>query len=203
MSQLMKFSGLTLALSLALVGCSASSTTKSSQPTPISAQTLERSTAPATPAAVKPAAGITIEGKGYSYVIPQGWAVPEDTPTPVGIDTFAANMRDTDGFADNVNVVLSPAGEVPAAIVESQGAKELENVGAKDVKVRDRTTIAGSESVHLSSVFPNDQGDYQTEQFYFNHKKQTYILTFSFSPTVSEADRLDVYSSVQATWSWT
>lgn len=203
MSQLMKFSGLTLAVSLALAGCASSSPTNPSESAPASAQAVDRTTAPTSIAVAKPAAGITIEGKGYSFVVPQGWAVPDGTPAPEGIDTFAVDMRDTDGFADNVNVVLSPAGEVPVSVVETQGVKELENSGAKDVKVLDRLTIAESESGHLSAVFPNDQGEYLTEQFYFNHKKQTYIVTFSFSPTVVEADRKDVSSSVLATWSWT
>ena len=200
----MKISGLTLAASLALVGCSDSSATEPSESAPAATQASEAAAAPASDAGAgaEPAAGKTIEGTGYSFVVPEGWAVPEGSDAQEGVDTLAADLTDKDGFADNVNVVLSPAGEVTPDQVESKGVKELENAGAKDVTVRDRVTIAESESAHLSAVFPNNADEYQIDQYYVGHDKQTYIVTFSFSPTVSEADRDKLSASVLATWSW-
>ena len=81
--------------------------------------------------------------------------------------------------------------------------KELEDSGAKDAKKHDRVTIGDSESAHLSALFPSEAGEYQIEQFYVSSKEQTYVVTFSFSPSVSEADRDALSNSVLATWSWT
>ncbi|WP_207345748.1 hypothetical protein [Arthrobacter sp. E3] len=151
---------------------------------------------------VAAATGKSVKGSGYTFIAPTGWAEPKDAEAQQGIDTFVADMTDTDGFADNVNVLLSPAGEVTPERVETQGVKELRDAGTTDVTTRDRTTIAGSESAHLSAIFPHDTGQYQVDQFYVTHDKQTYIMTFSFSTTVSEADRDALCSSVLQTWAW-
>lgn len=198
----MKISGLTFAASLALVGCADSSATEPSKSAPAATQASNPAAAPGSGPDAKQAAGKSIEGSGYSFVVPEGWAIPEDGAAQEGVDVLAANLADTDGFADNVNVVVSPAGEVTPEQVESKGVKELENAGAKDVTARDRVTVGDWESAHLSAVFPHDADEYLIDQFYVSHDKQTYIVTFSFSPTVAEADRDDVSSSVLATWTW-
>ena len=174
---------LALAVSLALAGCSS----------PASSDAPEPSAAPAT--------GNTITGTGYTFVVPEGWDVPTDVTLP-GADVLAADLTDTDGFADNVNVVLSPAGEVTPEQVESLGVDELEGAGATDVAVGDRLTVAGSESAHLGAGLSSNGSDYLIEQYYVTHDGQTYVVTFSFSPTVSESDRDEVSESVLATWDW-
>ncbi|MDO5752778.1 hypothetical protein [Arthrobacter sp.] len=209
MNQLTKVSGLTLAASLALVGCSASSPMESPNSSPAATQASEPAAAPSseagTPspqAGAEPATGKTIEGSGYSFVVPEGWAVPAGSEAQAGVDKVVADMTDKDGFADNVTVALSPAKEVTPEQAESTGVEKLEKSGAKDAKLRDRVTIGGSEAVHLSALFVSDSGDYQIEQYYVSHENQTYIVTFSFSPTVSETDRDDLAASVLATWPW-
>lgn len=159
-------------------------------------------TAPSAPEVSVPAAtGPEITGTGYSYSVPEGWAVPPDGTAP-GADTIAADLTDDDGFVDNVNVLLSPAGEVTSEQVESQGVDELEGAGAEDVAIRDRITVAGSESAHLSAALSTSGVEYEIEQFYVTSEGQTYVVTFSVSPSVSEADRDELYGSVLASWTW-
>lgn len=157
--------------------------------------------------AVEPAAGETITGTGYSFSVPEGWGIPEqELPGTEGIDVFVANLSDAsaDGFADNVNVVLSPAPQaITADQVESLGVDELEGAaGATDVTVEERTTVAGEESAHLSAALDQQGVQYNIDQFYASQGDQTYVITFSFSPEVTEADRAAVYESVLATWTW-
>ncbi len=52
-------------------------------------------------------------------------------------------------------------------------------------------------------MFTTDAGEYQIDQFYVTRVGQTCIATFSFSPTVSQADREALAESVLASWSWT
>jgi hypothetical protein len=194
MPRLLGLSALALATSLVLAGCFVSSPTAPSEPDP--------GTTKASEPAVAPATGETIMGTGYSFVVPEGWAVPEDVIKPKSVDTLAANLTDADGFADNVNVLQPTAGEFSPEQIESEGVAQLKTAGATDVLAGDRVTIAGSESAHLSAGLTSDHGKYVIEQFYATHAGQTYVVTFSFSPTVSAADRNSLASSVLATWSW-
>ncbi|QHC58904.1 hypothetical protein [Rathayibacter sp. VKM Ac-2760] len=148
------------------------------------------------------ATGEKITGTGYAYSVPEGWGAPDTDPASMGADTLAADLADTDGFADNVNVVLSPAGEVTADQVESAGVTELETAGATDVETNDRVVVAGSESAHLSATLAASGTSYNVEQYYVTDDGQTYVVTFSFSPTVDDDDREAVAESVLASWSW-
>lgn len=148
------------------------------------------------------ASGDVISGTGYSFAVPEDWGVP-DPIEGFDPDALAADLDDTDGFADNVNVILSPAGEVTPEQVESAGVDELEGAGATDVTIRDRVTIAGGESAHLSATLAAQGTEYAIEQFYTTSDGQTYVVTFSFSPTVSQGDRDALTDSVLATWTWT
>jgi hypothetical protein len=170
------------ALALALAGCSTSGGGGS-------AATID------TPAAT----GETITGTGYSYVVPEGWDVPD---TSTGGDTLAADLTDNDGFADNVNVLLSPAGAVSPEQVETAGKKELEDAGGTGVTVLDRVSVAGSESAHLHATLSASGVDYDIEQYYLTKDDQTYIVTFSFSAGLPDSQRTTTAESVLTTWKW-
>lgn len=184
------FAAVTIAASLALAGCTSPGTSGPAEPTPISS-------APA----VEPADGDTISGTGYSFAVPEGWG----DPGPIegfDADSLAADLDDADGFADNVNVILSPAGKVELDQVESAGPGELEGGGATDVSVEPRVTVAGEEAAHISANLASGDTSYLIEQFYVNSDDQTYIVTFSFSPDVADADRQAVTDAVLASWAW-
>jgi hypothetical protein len=156
---------------------------------------------PAPPLA-EAATGPTITGDGYSYSVPEGWAEPTEPIPGFDPDSLAFDEADADGFSDNVNVILSPSGEVTTEQVETLGVDELENAGASDVTVLDRVQIAGAESAHLAAGTSSGEIEYLIDQFYPTHDGQTYVVTFSFSPTVTQADRDEVTSSVLASWAW-
>ncbi len=163
--------------------------------------------APAETPAAEPAAGETITGTGYSFSVPEGWAIPDQAlPGTEAVDVFVANLTDAsaDGFADNVNVVLSPAPQaITADQVETLGVDELEGAaGATNVTVEERTTVAGEESAHLSASVDQQGVQYNIDQFYPSQGDQTYVVTFSFSTDVTADDRAAVYESVLATWTW-
>lgn len=171
------------------------------------AGTSSSSSPSASAPSVEPASGETITGSGYTFSVPEGWAVPDqELPGMNKVDVFVADLTDAsaDGFADNVNVVLSPSPRaVTADEVETLGVTELEEqAGATDVTVRERTTIAGSESSHLSASVDQQGVTYNVDQFYPANDDQTYVITFSFSPDVTDADRAAVYDAVLASWAW-
>lgn len=186
MSRTTKSIPLVLVAVMALAGCSSSPTAGADPTEP----------------GVAPATGETITGTGYTFQVPEGWGEPEQEIEGFDPDAFAADLDDADGFSDNVNVILSPAGEVTPEQVETLGVEELEGVGATDVEIGDRITVGGSESAHLSAALASEGTEYVVDQFYVTADGQTYVVTFSFSPTVSVADRDEVASSVLASWAW-
>jgi hypothetical protein len=187
---------LLLAASLTLVGCSVVA-----PPAP-GTGSGGGDTGTGTEITTDPATGELITGTGYSYNVPEGWGVPDAAAENPQLDTVAADLTDDDGFADNINVLLSPAGVLTPDVVESAGVSELEQYGATDVTVEPRLTIAGAESSHLSALFSSQGLDYRVEQYYPTQGDQTYVVTFSFSQDVSEADRIALAESVLATWAW-
>lgn len=192
---------LLLAAALTLTGCSTLiPTAQETSGTSSAPSESEETTANEIDAA--PATGDTITGDGYSFVVPEGWADPQQEIPGFDPDSFAANMQDTDGFADNVNVLKSPAGFVSADQVETLGLKELETVGATDVAVNDRVNVAGSESPHISAAMTSDGVSYVVDQYYVSTDDQTYIVTFSFSDTVPAAERQQISESILVTWTW-
>ncbi len=153
---------------------------------------------------VDAADGDTIKGDGYSFTVPTNWEVPtQDIPGTEQTDTFAADLTDTDGFADNVNVIrLDPAPIDDLDDLEDGLVKELEGAGSSDVTVRDRIDVDGDEAVHIASGQNQQGATYLTEQYNAIHDDVSYVITFSFSDSVSQADRDAVAGSVLTTWQW-
>jgi hypothetical protein len=194
MTRAPRLAAVLVAAAIALTGCSLLPGGPPADPAP-SAPSLPTSTA-------APATGNTISGDGYSYQVPDGWAVP-DAPIPgFDPDSIAIDQTDDDGFSDNVNVILSPAGALSSDQVESIGVSELEGVGATEVQVNARLSVAGAESAHLSALFSSNGTEYRIEQYYPTHSGQTYVVTFSFSESVPQADRVALAESVLASWAW-
>lgn len=194
--------GAVLALAIVLTGCSspAPAPEETEQTAPVEEQPEETAesdfsfdTAPAT--------GIEIAGTGYTLHVPEGWQIP-DAPEGYAPDALAGDPNDTDGFADNVNVVVSPAGLLTPDEVEQGSEEELSSAGAGTVEVNDRVRVAGSETTHISTQLTEQGTTYLLEQYGVSSDEQTYVVTFSFSDTVSDADRQGLAESVLATWTW-
>jgi hypothetical protein len=183
-------------LALTLAACSSpADSTSSASDEPATTSSQQPDSAASAPAET----GEAITGDGYSYSVPEGWGVPEGTEKPAGVDTFAADLASTGTFASNVNVVLSPAGEVSLDQAESAGPGELETVGATDVQVLERTSIDGVEAAHLSATVT---GSYLFDQYYASSNGQTYIVTFSVPDGTSEGDRTALADSILGSWQW-
>ncbi|KRC65090.1 hypothetical protein ASE12_10135 [Aeromicrobium sp. Root236] len=153
---------------------------------------------------VSPATGQKISGKGYSFTAPEGWKKPSsDVPGTEQADTFVADLGDDDGFADNMNVVrLDPAPIKDLDTLEPALTKELESVGAQDISLRDRAEVADETAAHVVSTFTQQGKSYRAEQYNAIHDGVSYVITFSFSPSVAEGDRDKTAASVLATWTW-
>lgn len=187
---------LLLATALVLTGCSVTA-----PPAPQGGTGTETETdAPSTGAAA--ATGELISGTGYTFNVPEDWGTPDQTPAGYNPDAFAVDLDDNDGFTDNVNVIISPAGTITADQVEDLGVSELEDAGAENVETRPRVDVAGEESAHLTAQFSQSGSTYQIDQYYPTHDGQTYVVTFSFSTDVPEGDREELAESVLASWTW-
>lgn len=191
---------LLVAAALTLTGCSTLIPTPQETSGSSSEVEAEETTAGELDAA--PATGATIAGDGYTFIAPAGWEDPQQEIPGFDPDSFAADLQDADGFADNVNVLKSPVGVVTPDQVETLGLKELETVGATDVVVHDRVVVADSESAHISAAMSSEGVSYVVDQYYVSSADQTYVVTFSFSDTVPAAERQQTAESVLVTWAW-
>jgi cytoskeletal protein RodZ len=197
-------SAVALTLALGLAGCATepanSDSTSSESSAPSSS---DSSSAPSQPAdtGVAPATGSVVSGDGYSYTIPVGWA-QQDAALAPGTDTVAADSAPTGPFANNVNVVLSPAGAFTPDNVEAAAGNELETAGATEVQVLDRVTVAGEETAHVTAVMTVSDLTYRIHQYYVTSDDQTYVVTFSAAVDVPNEEMISTAESVLATWTW-
>ncbi|MFI5430057.1 hypothetical protein ACHMWU_28865 [Aeromicrobium sp. UC242_57] len=99
-----RMAAVTVLAALTLAGCGGSDSDSDSSKAKDSSSASKTTAAP-TPE-VDPATGKTITGKGYTYSAPDGWDVPtQKIPGTEMTDSFVADLKDTDGFADNINVI--------------------------------------------------------------------------------------------------
>lgn len=197
---------LLVAAPLLLAGCAGSPAVAPSTGAASTAVAAPSSQAPSSaPSTTAPQPSVSdgvVTGTGYRFPVPKGWGVPEGVTAPSGTDSFAADLTDTDGFSDNVNVIALPTGAVTPEAAESQGPAGLKQIGATKVTVADRATVGGETAAHLTASLKSSGQKYRVEQFYVPHDGKTYVVTFSFSPGVSTDDRAAVYSSSLAGWAW-
>ncbi|PUA80988.1 hypothetical protein C7S10_11400 [Nocardioides currus] len=134
--------------------------------------------------------------------MPKNWGKPGRTVPGFDPDSAAFDLRDTDEFTDNINVIASPTGRISPDEIEDGVQEELERTGATDVEVHDRVVIAGEESAHVSGGSSVNDVDYIVEQYYVSNDDQTFVVTFSFSPDVPAKKRTRVTDSTLSTWTW-
>lgn len=149
------------------------------------------------------AEGPRIKGSGYAFNVPRGWGTPSQELPGFDPDSFAADLGDSDGFADNVNVLISPSGELTPRQAEVAARQELVAVGASDVRVGERVTVLGDASAHVSAGISMNGTDYTIEQFYLTDTGRPDVVTFSFSAALPAAERARVTGATLASWAWT
>ena len=151
---------------------------------------------------VAPAAGDTISAEAFEFSVPDGWKDSKSAmPTALAV---AADSTDDDGFSDNVNVLGdNTIAGLDTAEVEEAAEKVLKDFKATDIKVKDPIEVAGEESAHIGAIFEQNGIKYRTEQYALSHDDKGYVITFSYSETLPEADRDKVSESILASWKWT
>ncbi|MFC5676366.1 hypothetical protein [Aeromicrobium endophyticum] len=196
-----RVAALAVVSTLTLAGCGGSDDDKPDTDTSSSASDSDSDSGSDADSDVAPATGDVITADGFSFNAPEGWTDAKDV-NPAAV-ALAANRQDTDGFADNVNVIEDPT-VVDADIDELESSIErvLKNADSQEVEVEDPTDIDGEEAARISALLTLNGNKYRTEQFAVDHDGKGYIVTFSFSETVSDDDRDELAESVLATWKW-
>jgi hypothetical protein len=183
----------TVAILLAITGCGGGSGSEEDVTTSPASE-REASTLSAAPAD-----GATISTDDFTYTVPKGWE-QSDQSTALSL---AIDLQDKDGFSDNLNVVRdNTVVGVKGDELEEAIEKVLTGVRAADITTKDRIQIDGEEAVHIGAVFETNGKKYRTEQYALGHDDSGYVITFSFSPDVTAAQRDKLSESILATWKW-
>jgi hypothetical protein len=146
-----------------------------------------------------PANGNVISNDAFSYSVPEGWEESRESRAV----SLAIDVGDEDGFVDNLNVVRDNT------IVGLEG-KELDDAvervlaatSATRIRIKPPVELDGEEAVHASAVFELGEPRYGIEQYAVRHDGTGYIVTLSFSPDVTQAERNAVSDSILTTWKW-
>lgn len=149
------------------------------------------------------AKGKKIRGTGYTYVVPDGWGKPSQDIPGFDPDSIAVDLNDSDGFTDNVNVLPPSAGKKTLRRAEAAAKAELAAWGAQDIRVNTPARVAGSKTAHVTAGMSMNGNHYTIEQFYPTHNGRTFVVTFSFSRSLTAVERAQVTDTVLATWVWT
>jgi hypothetical protein len=196
-----RVAALAIVSTLTLAGCGGSDGGSDDTADTDSSSATPTATTDAPDTDVDAAAGDTISGPGFSFKAPEGWSDAKDVlPSALAV---AADRGDSDGFSDNINVIEDATiVGVGRDKLETAVKKVLEGVNAQDVTIKDPVDIDGEEAVTVAASLEQNGTKYRTEQFAVSHDGKGYVVTFSFSDTVSEDDRDALAASVLETWTW-
>lgn len=184
----------TALLALTLAGCSAPADTGST--------TEETSTEASAAPSVAPATGEAITGDGFTVNIPDGWGSPSGAALSSAGTIYVVDLEDPSEMPANLTVIPSPAGELTPEQIEEAATPELEAVGATEIQILDRVTVAGKEAAHINAALALGETGFQMHQFALANAGATQLVSFTFSEDMSEADRAAVYEPVLASWQW-
>jgi hypothetical protein len=148
------------------------------------------------------AADSSFVGDGYGFDTLDGWTDATDRlralqPT---IDLAAVEPDAADGFADNVNVIVSPwSGSLGA--LEKQAVTELDAV-ATDIRVQSRVTIGGTAAGHLTSRITFGKQSVGSDQYLALRDGRAFLITFAVEASKSAQERQRIISAVLDSWVW-
>ena len=152
-----------------------------------------------------PTDGLELSGKGWSLTAPPGWA--ETTERVVKnypqVDASAGDTAVTGGFSDNVNVIVSDKRRIKTQRkAERILRSELREVGTA-VKVEDPTELDGETAYHATARIKVGHLKVRTVQYFAQHDKAWYLLTFSYGPQTDEETEATEVQEMLDSWSWT
>ncbi len=163
-------------------------------------QTKQKKQKKQAPQATQPAPGFL--GDGYGFDTPRGWqdATARFRALQPTIDLAVVETEVADGYADNVNVIVSPwTGSIGA--LQEQGLAELASV-ADDSRSLGRVTIAGVRAGHVLSSITFGKMVVASEQFFALADGRATIITFSVDRAKSDAQRRRTVAAVLDSWVW-
>lgn len=194
------------------------SATSQSAPTEATATEPSASTGASSPAPTAPtAAGPTADpggrpgaarGDGYSFTPPKGWV--DSTQSAQGINAGADlgwSAPVADGrFTNNLNVTVIDAGiDDPTAtqlrVISAQTEKELRTL-VPNLTVNPSTEVAGAVSLDHEGMASVTGTNYYLHQVIPFNDGNAYVISFSFSPAASEAERDRLMARVLSSWRW-
>ncbi len=199
MSKMKKFAVLAITVSFALAGCSGSSSDEATQSATGSTQPPAVTESPVEGEA--PAVDGKATGDGYTFEIPDGWEQRGDLALP-GLDLVVVGQKNDVGFADNITTVTIPYEESQSTGFEEASVKKFEASGQTDVVVQEPVTIAGNETIRITSKGPKGDHDYDTDQYVVSNGEKAYLLAFVFGEARPDAERDAVVKSVTDSWTW-
>lgn len=150
----------------------------------------------------EPADGDLQESDEFSYALPEGW---QDATQMVKdpIVSAALDSRDSDGFADNVNVVhLSPAPEPDLDSLENLAADELEAAGATKIVTLERYDVDGAAGIRQTAVLTQQGKTFRVEQYNAIRDGDSYVLTFSHNVDTPDEERREDIDPILASFKW-
>lgn len=152
----------------------------------------------------EPATGPEIPADDFTFNAPVGWKANDGSNVPsINFLALAVATDDTDGFSDNVNVISDPTLTRVDNVDDLGKAVEKVLTGvAKDVEILDPVTVDGDGAAVASATFNQGDISYRTRQYAVTHDDRGYIVTFSYSKDVPEAEQRSIADSVMASWSW-
>jgi hypothetical protein len=186
-------SALALTLAFGLSGCGSTASDDSSS----------ESAQEATELTATPAAGEAVTGTGYSFSVPEGWAM-QNVSVASGADSIALDeiAGESGSFPNNVNVVLNSTGPFTADDVEDTAREELETTDATDIELLDRVIVADTETVHVSAGLPSGGATYNLHQYYFSSDESGFEVTFTFDETMDDTEAVAIAESILASGTW-
>lgn len=188
---------------LALSACGGSEDSSPADPATSSDSTESDAGGDTAALTTEPATGEEFSDDAFTFNAPEGWETPPGDLAPQAL-VFAADVGDSDGFADNVNVVAeNQLASIDDLDDRAAAAKAgLEGADAKEIKVGDPIELDGEPAVTITSLFNLNGNEYRTWQYAATRGEDGFVVTFSFSKDVSAADQQKIAESVAASWSW-
>ncbi|WP_154402925.1 hypothetical protein [Nocardioides speluncae] len=150
--------------------------------------------------------GSTITGKGYSFTAPGGWSdqTAHFKRVQPAVDKAAAEPRPKEGFANNVNVLVVPAGPDAGKSLDELAPALRSGLSqfANDVKVLPRTELDGIEAHRQAGRATLFKNEVAVEQIAVIVGDELYNITVTMRMSTPAAERKAAADAVIASWRW-
>lgn len=145
-------------------------------------------------------------GSGYAFDVPPGWAdatAAMQQLFPQGDLAYADRTDVSDGFGDNVNVIVQTGtGLDDLDGVRDQLADELASI-ATDVEPGEDREVGCAPAVRQSASGEQQGTAIVFDQLAVLREGDLYVVTFTHTADTDDADRQGAVDTVLDSWRWT